>query len=71
MQSDQLSSYSVAIRRCSLQPEWFRWLLISSDRAHKNHPPQSFDTEQKALAAGQIEAREMSECSDGLSNLDR
>ena len=60
MQSNQLSSYSVMIRRCSLRPERFRWLLISSDRAHKIHAPESFDTEQEALAAGQIEAREMS-----------
>ena len=60
MQSDQLSSYSVTIRRCSLRPERFRWLLISSDKAHKIHAPESFDTEQEALAAGRIEAWEMS-----------
>ncbi|MCJ2018971.1 hypothetical protein MKK84_16225 [Methylobacterium sp. E-065] len=61
MQRDQLPHYSVTIRRCSLQPERFRWLLISSDKAHKIHAPESFDTEQEALAAGQIEAWEMSE----------
>jgi hypothetical protein len=61
MQIDQLPTYSVTTRQCSLQPERFRWLLISYDRAHKIHAPESFGTEQEAVAAGQIEAREMSD----------
>lgn len=51
-----LPTYSVLTRRCSLQPRRFRWLLISSDNAHKIHAPFSYETEDEALEIGQAEA---------------
>ena len=51
--------YSVSIRRCSLRPQRFRWLLISLDQAHKIHAPISYDTEAEAHECGMAEVLEL------------
>jgi hypothetical protein len=50
-----MPKYSVLTRRCSLQPHRFRWLLISSDNAHKIHAPISYESEIEALECGKAE----------------
>ena len=52
-------TYSVSIRRCSLRPQRFRWLLISSDNAHKIHAPISYGTEAEARECGMAELLEL------------
>jgi hypothetical protein len=58
-------TYSVTTRVCSLHPHRFRWLLLSSDNAHKIHAPESYETEAEALQIGQAEAACMNWRGDG------
>ena len=52
-------TYSVLIRRCSLRPQRFRWLLVSSDNAHRIHAPISYDTEAEARERGLAELSDL------------
>ena len=54
-------TYSVVVRRCSLNEERYRWLLLSSDFAHKIHAPDSYKTEAEAQELGEIEASFLNE----------
>jgi hypothetical protein len=54
-------TYRVVTRRCSLNEDRDRWLLLSSDRAHKIHAPDSYKTEAEAQRLGEIEASFLNE----------
>jgi hypothetical protein len=54
-------TYRVVTRRCSLNEDRYRWLLLSSDCAHKIHAPDSYKTEAEAQKLGEMEASFLNE----------